>query len=395
MAQVQYQGSEPRLIAAASADLPVSTQYDPDAHVGFFSAAARQLLNAGNFRGRQIILGLPAAMTSIVCLRLPAGDKEQTTRAIAGAVRERFGMEPDATLIRVYKVNHGSIVDRDTQDLIVIAAARARVNALIAAAAEARLDVVGMKVEPQSLIDCFAHVYRRRGDLLSTSCFVDIGWSSTRMVVARAGNVLGAGKIEIGGSTFTAALAAAVGVSAEEAKFRRLKISHADTQLEYRDKRELHVVRPASHDGEIDHQRQAVHSACRPWERTLVGELEKFRDRFGQKFPGCPIDRLVFVGGEADNRGLCRSIAQAMGLAGLIGDSMLRMGRSSEIGIESGIDRREPQPAWSVAVGLALGAAAAPSSENGLRGRLAGNEQREVHSGQVHSGKIHSGEMRP
>jgi hypothetical protein len=42
------------------------------------------------------------------------------------------------------------------------------------------------------------------------------------------------------------------------------------------------------------------------------------------------------------------------------------MGRNSEVGIESGIDRRQPQPGWAVAIGLSLGPvagqAAAPSS---------------------------------
>jgi hypothetical protein len=31
------------------------------------------------------------------------------------------------------------------------------------------------------------------------------------------------------------------------------------------------------------------------------------------------------------------------------------MGRTSEVGPESGIDRRQPQPNWAVAIGLSLG----------------------------------------
>jgi hypothetical protein len=34
---------------------------------------------------------------------------------------------------------------------------------------------------------------------------------------------------------------------------------------------------------------------------------------------------------------------------------MVRMGRISQIGIESGIDRRQPQPTWAVAIGLSMG----------------------------------------
>ena len=42
-------------------------------------------------------------------------------------------------------------------------------------------------------------------------------------------------------------------------------------------------------------------------------------------------------------------------LAAQIGDPLVRMGRISDIGIESGIDRRQPQPAWAVAIGLSMG----------------------------------------
>jgi hypothetical protein len=44
-----------------------------------------------------------------------------------------------------------------------------------------------------------------------------------------------------------------------------------------------------------------------------------------------------------------------MGLAAQVGDPLVRMGRISEIPIESGLDRRQPQPAWAVAIGLSFG----------------------------------------
>ena len=57
------------------------------------------------------------------------------------------------------------------------------------------------------------------------------------------------------------------------------------------------------------------------------------------------MDRLIFIGGEARQRGLCQHVAREMGLAAQVGDPLVRMGRISEVGIESGIDRRQPQPA--------------------------------------------------
>ena len=45
----------------------------------------------------------------------------------------------------------------------------------------------------------------------------------------------------------------------------------------------------------------------------------------------------------------------------------MRMARESDVGIESGIDRRQPQPAWAVAIGLSLG----PAGDAGAAGMSA------------------------
>jgi Tfp pilus assembly PilM family ATPase len=88
----------------------------------------------------------------------------------------------------------------------------------------------------------------------------------------------------------------------------------------------------------------------------LVIELDQCRRDYDESFGRAPIDRLIFVGGESRQRDLCQQIAKELGLAALLGDPMCRMARFSEVNIESGIDRRTPQPAWSVAIGLSLGA---------------------------------------
>jgi hypothetical protein len=36
---------------------------------------------------------------------------------------------------------------------------------------------------------------------------------------------------------------------------------------------------------------------------------------------------------------------------------MVRMNKSGDVGTEHGIDRRQPQPGWAVAIGLSMGPA--------------------------------------
>jgi len=75
--------------------------------------------------------------------------------------------------------------------------------------------------------------------------------------------------------------------------------------------------------------------------------------------------RLTAWSSSAAKRGqrtLCQEIARGLDLAAQVGDPMVRMGRVSTIGPESGIDRRLPQPDWAVSIGLSMGPVTVPTT---------------------------------
>jgi Tfp pilus assembly PilM family ATPase len=102
-------------------------------------------------------------------------------------------------------------------------------------------------------------------------------------------------------------------------------------------------------------QARQVEQACRETLGRLIEELDLCRRYYEATFQNRPVDRLIFVGGESRHRWLCQQIARELGLAAQLGDPLVRMSKGSDVGIESGIDRRQPQPAWAVAIGLSLG----------------------------------------
>jgi Tfp pilus assembly PilM family ATPase len=87
----------------------------------------------------------------------------------------------------------------------------------------------------------------------------------------------------------------------------------------------------------------------------MIEELDASRRYHDATFPNRAVQRLIFAGGAARQRDLCEQIARGLGLAAQIFDPLVRMGRTTDLGIESGIDRRQPQPAWAVAIGLSMG----------------------------------------
>ena len=412
LAQVQYLGGEYKLIAAASADVPNHVRHDPAARLAFFVETTRDLLAQGNFRTRQAVLGLPAASMYIQHLRIAKLDEAETRKAIPWEARGKIPIDPSQALLR--HVIAGEVYqDSDPKnEVIVMAAAREFINNLLASAAKAKLDVIGMNVEPMALVDCFNHVYRRKSDSDVVNCFLDIGSVGARAIISRGSQIYFARTIPVGGEHFNKATAHAMRINLEEAKLLRIKLCHAQPALdEHREKTAVQPPDPSRSSNAITASsaeensfallgaglqaasRQAVQTAemretvqqatgtvppTRPVDpaleeqanqaklveqavreplHKLIEELDLCRRYYESTFPSRPVQRLVFVGGEARQRGLCQYIAREMGLAAQVGDPMVRMGRVSEIGIESGIDRRQPQPGWAVAIGLSLGQA--------------------------------------
>lgn len=410
MAQVQSMDGDFRLIAAASADVPSHVRQDPQLRLEWFVETARDLLTQGRFRGRQAVLSLPASWMHLQHLRMPKMDEQALKKALPWEARGKLPIDPSTAMLR-HLVAGEIYQDQDPKlEVIILAARRELINQYLLAASRARLDVVGMHIEPQVLADCFVHIYRRKTDADVTNCYVDIGCTATRAVIARGRQILFARTIPVGGDEFSRAVAAALGISFEQAKVLRIKVAGVNPMLdEHRRRAGLEQAEaptplsadrmeqafpllgaalsargqapagaataqtgtatavaeriaepdaPPSADGaELAEQARLVEQASREPLDKLVEELDLCRRYYEATFPNRPVDRLVFVGGEARQRSLCQYVAQRLSLAAQVGDPLVRMARNTDLSLDSGIDRRQPQPAWTVAVGLSMGPA--------------------------------------
>jgi type IV pilus assembly protein PilM len=399
MAQVQVTDGEPRIIAAASADVPSHVRNDANARASFFVETAKDLLAQGGFKGRRAVLALPAAQMYIQHLRIPKMDDEAMKKALPWEARGKIPIDPMHALLRHVVAGEIYQDSEPKNEVILMAAAREVVNSMLTSAAKAKLDVIGMNVEPMALVDCFNHIYRRKVDQACLNCYVDIGFKSTRAVIAEGDKILFARSIPIGGEHFNRAVSTALGIGAEEAKLLRIKLCQVQPAMdEHRAKQEIRagetpeageesfallnaslaasekqqkagadqgsvatvampVVKKVKGKLPTDPAEQIVlveEALHEPLEK-LVQELGLCRRYHEATFQNKPVEKLVFVGGEAKQRRLCQNIAREMSLAAQVGDPLVRMGRISEVGIESGIDRRQPQPGWATAIGLSLG----------------------------------------
>lgn len=440
LAQVSCGGGEYRVVAAASLDVPTPIRNDPQQRLQFLVTSLRELLGTGGFRGRRAVLGLPSSALSMVHLRLPRMDEKALAKAVPFEARGKLPYDPSHAVIRYLvagEVYHGQDPKLET---IVMASPKAAVEALLAAAARAKLDVVGMNTEPLAMLDCMLRLSRRREDHESTVLYVDVGAAGSRAVIARGSKVLFARAIAVGGEHFTRAVAQRAGVSFEEARLLRLRSAETAQPLAASPSApgseraagtrtgragDRAGTTPPADDGGTDNRfallgaamargsnadaasgspppasrsltgeegtrSSAVSGACRPCPAgvtsgdpssrspattavappltlveeavgeplgRLVEELDLCRRYHEATFPSLPVDRLMFIGGEAKQKGLCAQIAREMGLPASVGDPVARMAKDFEFPPESGIDRRGPQPDWTVAIGLSMGSA--------------------------------------
>ena len=384
IAQTEQVNGEWHLSAAASADVPPHVRNEPHARFAFFSETIRELVTRGNFRGRRVTLCLPASMMYIQHLRLPKMDDEATKKAMAWELRGKIPFDPGAAVLRhlvAGEIYHDS---EPKNEIIAMAARRDMVEQLLAAANKARLDVAGMNVEPRALVDCFLRIYRRKTDVETPTMFVDIGNVASRAMIVHGGRIRFARVIPIGGDHLTRAVADAKRISQEEA--RLLRTAHAATAPEP-EPAPVKVPAPEAAESRSEsfaflglapapaaHTTQVAVAEAPPITMTrvsadtdietavrepiakLVEELSLCRRYYEATFANAPVQRVVFVGGEANQRAMCQQIARSLGLAAQIGDPLVRMGKFTEVGVDSGIDRRKPQPAWAVAIGLSMGA---------------------------------------
>jgi type IV pilus assembly protein PilM len=395
MAQVRRVGGDYRLIAAASADVPSHVRHDPAGRMAFFAETVRELLSSGKFVGRQAVLALPAHSMFIQHLRVAKMDEEARRKAIPWEARGKLPIDPSQAILRHHVAGEVYQDQEPREEVVLMAASREMVNQLLSAAARAKLDVVGMDVEPKAMLDCFAHVYRRKTDAEQTNCYIDIGAGSTRAVVARGGHILFARSIGVGGDHFSRAVSQALGVPLEQGRivrFQQAARSQAEPALaappplpepepvvepsvdnsfallsaslpKEKERRspgpsDPQLAIPVPAKGEEAQQAALVDAAMRDPLSRLVQELDLCRRYYEATFPSNPIDRLVFVGGEAHHRRVCQQIAMDLSLGAQVGDPMVRMARVCDLPPDAGLDPTQPQPSWAVALGLTMGTTA-------------------------------------
>jgi type IV pilus assembly protein PilM len=335
MAQLRLADEAIGLIAAGAAEIPRTLRKDAPARMEFMSKAIRNILKTNAFKGRQCILSLPAESTFVQPVRIPKLPAEEIPKALRFELQGKLPFPIAEAIIR--HVVAGDIFgDGDAkQEVIVFATSKTLLDQHLEMAARAKLDVIGVNVESCAVVECFSRLFRRAADAARPILFLDIGEATTQVVLSHGDQVVFARNLLIGGEQFDQAVSEGLGIPLEQARSMRRDLSRGTPETGAEEELYHHLDRPLS---------------------AMADELTQCLRYYESVFRNQSVERAIFVGGQAYDKRLCQSLAQRLNLPAQVGDPLVRMNRIAGAGLQHGLDRREPQPNWAVAVGLSLGA---------------------------------------
>lgn len=324
------------LIAADAVEVPLNIKDDHEKQMSFLSETISRSLHENHFHGRRCILGIPACHCFLQHVKLPRLSPAEIGRALQSELAGKLPYPIDQAVI-AHVLAGESNGNEGRQEVIAVSVPRQIIDSYLTMAARAKLEIVGLDIESSAVVECFARLFRRGGDNNRAILFVDLGAQSTQVAITHGEKLVFARNLKQGEFQIDQALSAGLSLPLDQAHSARWDLQKSAVK-ETQAQDELYRYLEAPLD-------------------LLANEITQCLRYYDSVFVNQPVERVIFVGGQAFDKRLCQSLAERLNLPAQIGDPLLRVKRIAGAGLHIGLDRREPQPQWAVAVGLSLGAA--------------------------------------
>jgi Tfp pilus assembly PilM family ATPase len=390
-------GEKPQLIAAA--EIPVHDSIRSDA-ARLAELHARELpraLREGKFRGKRVVCGIPSSQTFVQHMQLTTVEGLTRDELIKGQLQTQMGCAPHSVVVRAIDVGEVNRNGQMVQETICLAISREAVMRYVELLKRCKLELVGVHTQVMSMVRAFDHLSRRKSDENVTSLFADFGWSGMNVGITHGKQLVFARHVPIGGGHFDQYISDELHCDIATARAHRLSLSTGDPSRNFpanetpaegmailggamsKAKAEK-TAAAATHNTTIDADGPAtavivdrrgtgkpreLSSKLAPGDKPPYGvkvDLSELLDTISDElsmclryhqglFVGRPIDRAIFVGGEARQMWFCQRLVKALRLPAQLGDPLSRLAVESGT-VTPGLTLGQPQPGWAVACGL-------------------------------------------
>lgn len=309
--------------------------------------AIREMLQNQPFQGNKVVSCLSSAQLSVKNVRLSRMPSDELAEAVKWEAKERFGFETDSdqlNFINAGQVRQGS----ETRDeVIMLAAPRETIDEHLDLVDKAGLIPEAIEAEPVTLFRPFERFLRRHADEQEVNVVIDIGYSATRVTIARGREIVFIKCIDIGGRKLTDAVATQLNLTYREAcelRMRNMQESEGPSgSVPLLQKEE----RPERDRSNID---WTIHDAVRGEVEALAREISLCLRYCSVTFRGLRPKKVILVGGETYDRLMVELLARQLNLPCEVGQPMMGIDTS---GVDLGADRRATLAEWTLCMGLA------------------------------------------
>jgi len=304
LAQLGNNGRGINLIASGSENRPADVNPGSGDWQRWAIEAIRKLIANGKFSGRNVVAAIPASEVFIDQIKMPGTPKTNDCKlddAIFSKIKQKLPFEPEDAMIKY--------IPTERDNILIIATERKIIDRHLAIYEKVNLAIKSIGVWPVALTNSYTSFFgRRKADIEAIVMLLEIEANCTNVVICRAKTLLFARSIPVGAKQLNGEKT--VGT----AFFNK------------------------SQDGD-------------PTTR-LVLELTACRRYFGSMHKEAPIERLIFLSGQAADRDVCWTIAKQLEIPAQMADCLAAV--ETEDPYRLGMDRRGCRVNWATAFGLSL-----------------------------------------
>jgi type IV pilus assembly protein PilM len=325
------EGSPPTVVRAAQVPLRVGAVENGEVRdAPAVSEALRELWTRGGFKSRKVWMGVGNQRVVVREIALPTMPEKELRQSLGFQVQEFIPMPVEEAVLDFHLIEEIVVDDRQMLRMLLVAAQKAMVDALIASATGAKLEPMGLDLVPFALVRAVGATGAGM-ELESTGAeaVVDVGAHVTNIVVHAAGETRFVRILPSGGRDVTVAIAR--GLSVEDEVAERLKRGEAvegvdATPVQARD---------------IAMQRAT----------QFVDEIRSSLEFYTAQTQGARIDRLLVSGGGSKLDGFIGILRQRIPVTVELGRVFSQVGSQLSMSAEA---QTEAEPVLATAVGLAI-----------------------------------------
>jgi type IV pilus assembly protein PilM len=290
--------------AAASRTLPAEMPTSPTERIELISGLIAQMLEGGQFVGQQVVSCLPATTIQYKNLRVPRMPSDELPGAVAWEASDRLKMPSDTTHFQFFDAGEVRQGEELRREIILLAAPHALVDEHVEVLTRCQLAPLAIDAVPGALARCM--MFRLPQEPEGPAQMVlDVGYTSSKVLILKDGEVNFFKLIDIGGQKFNQTLAQNLAMPVADAADLRRRLQ----QVPQGD---------AAGSGEQlfgSTRRESLERAVFESLRTNAGELAKevalCLRYYSVTFRGRKPETMLLTGGEAYETQLAKVLSQS------------------------------------------------------------------------------------